>query len=52
MPSDEDRPPLEPGESAPDFTLPAADREGYVALSEYHARPMLLTLMRGVQCPF
>ena len=52
MPTDEDRPPLEPGESAPDFTLPAADHDGSVALTEYHARPLLLTLMRGVHCPF
>jgi len=44
--------PLKPGEPAPDFTLPAADREGMIALADYRGRPLLLTLMRGLQCPF
>ena len=52
MSSDELRPPLQPGESAPDFRLPAADREGMVSLADYHGRPLLLTLMRGLHCPF
>lgn len=52
MPSDEQRPPLQPGESAPHFILPAADRDGTVSLADCHGRPLLLTLMRGLQCPF
>lgn len=44
--------PLNLGESAPDFALPRADQEGTVCLDDYRGRPVLLTLMRGVQCPF
>jgi peroxiredoxin len=44
--------PLKPGESAPEFTLPRADQEGTVSLDDFRGRPLLLTLMRGVQCPF
>ena len=43
---------VEPGQQAPDFTLPAADREGTVSLAEYRGRPVLLTLFRGLYCPF
>jgi len=43
---------VEPGQPAPDFTLPAADREGTVSLAEYRGRPVLLTLFRGLYCPF
>ena len=46
------RPLLQPGESAPQFQLPRADQEGVVRLDDFHGRPLLLTLMRGVQCPF
>jgi peroxiredoxin len=45
----EPRPPIQPGELAPDFTLPAANREGTVSLAEYRGeRPVLLTLFRGL----
>ncbi len=45
----ETRPPLNPGEPAPDFTLPAADREGTVSLADYRGKnPVLLTLFRGL----
>ena len=45
----EQRPPVQPGEQAPDFTLPAADREGSVSLADYRGRsPVLLTLLRGL----
>ena len=45
----EQRPPLQPGEPAPDFTLSAADREGYVSLADYRGQsPVLLTLLRGL----
>jgi peroxiredoxin len=44
---------LGPGERAPDFELPAADAEGTVALAEYRRRgPVLLTMLRGLYCPF
>jgi peroxiredoxin len=45
-------PSLQPGEPAPDFTLPAADREGMVSLADYRGRsPLLLALFRGLYCP-
>jgi len=41
------------GDRALDFTLPAADVEGTVALAEYLRRgPVLLTMLRGLYCPF
>ena len=47
------RPPLKPGDLAPDFTLPLADREGAVSLADYRGRsPLLLGLFRGVSCAF
>lgn len=43
------RPPVQPGEPAPDFTLPAAHEEGTVSLSEYRGRsPVFLALFRGL----
>lgn len=49
----ESRPPLRPGEQAPDFTLPAVEREGTVSLADFRGRrPLLLALFRGVYCPF
>jgi peroxiredoxin len=45
----EPRQPVQPGEPAPDFTLPAADREGTVSLADYRGRsPVLLALFRGL----
>jgi peroxiredoxin len=45
--------PLQPGDQAPDFKLPAADRDGTVSLSEYRGRnPVLVALFRGLYCPF
>jgi peroxiredoxin len=44
----EQRPPVQPGEPAPDFTLPAANREGTVSLADYRGRPLLLALFRGL----
>ncbi len=47
------RAPLQPGERAPEFTLPAADHEGSVTLADYRGRaPLLLGLFRGTYCPF
>jgi len=49
----EARPPLQPGESAPDFTLPTVEGEATVSLGDYRGKsPLLLTLFRGVYCPF
>jgi peroxiredoxin len=48
----EPRPPVQPGEPAQDFTLPAADRPGSVSLADYRGRsPLLLALFRGLYCP-
>jgi peroxiredoxin len=49
----EPRSPLQPGDRAPAFTLPAADRDGTVSLADYRGRaPLLLGLFRGIYCPF
>lgn len=49
----ETRRPLQPGDPAPGFELPAADREGTVSLSEHRGRSaVLLALFRGLYCPF
>jgi peroxiredoxin len=49
----ESRAPVQPGEPAPDFTLPAVEREGTVSLADYRGRaPVLLALFRGLYCPF
>ncbi len=45
--------PLQPGEAAPAFTLPAVHREGTVSLSDYRGRsPVLLAIFVGLYCPF
>src|SRR5437870_5268663 len=45
--------PLQPGEPAPDFQLPAVDRDSIVSLEDYRGRsPLLLALFRGLWCPF
>jgi peroxiredoxin len=49
----EQRAPLQPGERAPDFALPAVDREGLVSLADYRGkRAVLLAIERGVWCAF
>ncbi len=49
----ESRPPVTPGERAPDFTLPAVDREEMVSLANYRGRsPVFLALFIGLWCPF
>jgi peroxiredoxin len=53
MTSSETRPPISPGEPAPDFTLPAIDREETVSLASYRNRsPVFLALFNGLWCPF
>ena len=45
--------PIGVGETAPDFTLPAVNREAHVSLSDYRGRcALLLVLFRGLHCPF
>jgi peroxiredoxin len=49
----ESRPPVSPGEPAPDFTLPAVDRAETVSLADYRGRsPVFLALFIGLWCPF
>jgi peroxiredoxin len=44
---------IQPGDAAPDFSLPAVHRDGTVSLSDYRGRsPVLLALFRGFYCPF
>ena len=44
--------PLQPGDAAPPFTLPAANREGTVSLDDLRGRPFLIGFFRGLHCPF
>lgn len=46
------RRPLQPGEPAPAFTLPAANREGTLSLDSLRGRPFLIGFYRGLHCPF
>lgn len=39
---------VQPGEPAPDFSLPAGHAKGHVALADYRGRPLLLALFRGI----
>jgi peroxiredoxin len=49
----ESRPPVAPGERAPEFTLPAIDRPESVSLADYRGRSALfLALFIGLWCPF
>lgn len=44
---------LRPGDPAPQFVLPAVNREGEVSLDDYRGRsPVLVGLFRGLHCPF
>lgn len=47
------RQPVEPGQMAPNFLLPAVDGNGIVALSDYRDRSaVFLALLVGLWCPF
>ena len=49
----ETRPPVAPGERAPDFSLPAVDRPETISLTDYRGRsPLFLALFIGLWCPF
>lgn len=53
MLSSKTRPPVAPGEPAPDFVLPAVNQDGTVSLADYRGKaPVLLALMRGLYCAF
>jgi peroxiredoxin len=53
MTNNERRPPLRPGDAAPDFVLPAVNHDGSVALTDYRGKsPVLLAMMRGLYCAF
>jgi len=44
---------IDVGHRAPDFELPAADRDGMVSLARYRGEfSVLLALFRGLYCPF
>ena len=45
--------PLGEGDPAPDFALPAVNRDGQITLDDYRGRsPVLIGLFRGLHCPF
>jgi peroxiredoxin len=45
----DERRPVQPGEQAPDFIVPAVNRSGPLSLNDYRGRsPLLLALFRGV----
>jgi len=44
--------PLQPGEPASEFALPAANRAGVVSLADLRGRAFLIGLYRGLHCPF
>jgi len=45
--------PLQPGDLAPSFTLPAVNRDGMVDLEDYRGKgAVLVGLFRGLHCPF
>src|SRR5262245_36231205 len=47
------RGPLQPGEPAPSFWLPAIHRDGMISSTDYLGKkPVLIALFRGLWCPF
>lgn len=44
--------PLQPGDPAPAFALPAANAEEMVSLESLRGRPFLIGFFRGLHCPF
>jgi peroxiredoxin len=44
--------PLQPGEPASEFVLPAANRAGTVSLADLRGRAFLIGFYRGLHCPF
>lgn len=53
MTVNEQRPPIQPGEPAPEFDLPLASGEGSLSLAQYRgASPVYVALFRGLYCSF
>jgi len=49
MTTEVERPPVQPGDPAPDFTVTAANREGQFSLADFRGRsPLFLALFRGL----
>lgn len=48
----EQKRPLQPGDPAPEFTLPSANREGTISLGDLRGKPFLIGFYRGLHCPF
>jgi len=46
------RPPVQPGEPAPDFKLPSVHQDGEIALADYQGRSLFLAIFLGLWCPF
>ena len=45
--------PIQPGQAAPEFSVPAVHEDGTISLSDYRGKsPLLLGLFRGLYCPF
>jgi peroxiredoxin len=45
--------PIQPGERAPDFAVPAVHEDRIISLADYRGKtPLLLGLFRGMYCPF
>jgi peroxiredoxin len=45
--------PLQPGDSAPSFQLPAVNRDGVVSLDDYRGKcAVMVGLFKGLHCPF
>lgn len=52
MSNAEMRPPLQPGEQAPEFTLPRVSPDGSISLGDFRGKPLLLAIFVGLWCPF
>lgn len=46
------RPPVQPGEPAPDFKLPSVHQNGEISLADYRGRSLFLAIFLGLWCPF
>lgn len=44
--------PIQSGDRAPDFVVPAVHEDRTISLADYRGAPLLLGLFRGLYCPF
>ena len=44
--------PVQSGDRAPDFVVPAVHEDRTISLADYRGKPVLLGLFRGLYCPF